>query len=93
MIRTSETKPLYPTGIRVRVTQFVRVGHRRWATQIEGTIVDASARPVGGMEMGGKAFYCHQPTIRLKLDDGELTTVALDETTRVEQLDGAPAAR
>ncbi len=93
MIRTSETTPLFPTGIRVRVTQFVRVGHRRWATQVVGTIVDAAARPVGGMEMGGKALYCHQPTIRLRLDDGELTTLAVDETTRVETLDDpTPAA-
>ena len=41
-------------------------------------------RPVGGMEMGGKALYCRQSTIRLRKDDGEITDVALDEWTKVE---------
>ena len=41
-------------------------------------------RPVGGIEMGGKASYCHQKTLQLKRDDGELTEVAVDELTQVE---------
>ena len=40
--------------------------------------------------MGGKGIYCHQPTLRLRRDDGELLEVALDENTQVQALD-APA--
>jgi hypothetical protein len=78
--------PQYPLGTRLRVTQRVRVGHRRWITQVEGVVVDESRRPVGGIEMGGKASYCHQKTLRLKRDDGELTEIAVDQETRVETI-------
>jgi hypothetical protein len=79
-------QPQYPPGSRLRVTQYVRVGHRRWLTQVEGVVVAESRRPVGGIEMGGKASYCHQKTLSLKRDDGELTVVAVDQETQVETI-------
>ena len=82
----SPPKPKYAPGTRVRVIQYVRVGHRRWRTEITGTVELEGLRPVGGMEMGGKALYCHQPTLRLRLDDGEVTVVALDENTEVRPI-------
>jgi hypothetical protein len=78
--------PQYPPGTRLRVTQRVRVGHRRWVTQVEGVVVHESRRPVGGIEMGGKASYCHQKTLKLKRDDGELTEIAVDMETQVETI-------
>jgi hypothetical protein len=78
----------YLPGTRVRVTQYVRVGHRRWLTRVEGVVTNESRRPVGGIEMGGKASYCHQKTLQLKRDDGELTEVAVDEHTHVETVSG-----
>jgi hypothetical protein len=53
-------------------------------TQVEGTIEREGQRPVGGIEMGGKASYCQQPILRLRRDDGEIVEVALDEETKVE---------
>ncbi|AMV38904.1 hypothetical protein VT85_15825 [Planctomyces sp. SH-PL62] len=82
--------PKYTPGATVRVVQFVRVGHRRWQTQFEGVVEREGRRPVGGIEMGGKASACHQPTLRLRCRDGQITEVALDENTEVEVL--APAA-
>ena len=86
-------KPKYPPGTHVRVTQYVRVGHRRWLTQVEGIVVKGGRRPVGGIEMGGKASYCQQDTLQLRRDDGELTEVALDFETQVEPIadPGTPA--
>jgi len=78
--------PRYSVGTRLRVTQYLRVGHREWTTQVEGVVEREGLRPVGGMEMGGKSLYCHQPTLRLRRDDGEVTVVAVDEDTRVETL-------
>jgi hypothetical protein len=72
------------------VTQYVRVGHRRWLTQIEGVVERESRRPVGGIEMGGKATYCLQPTLRLRRDDGELTECALDDDTTIEVVGASP---
>lgn len=71
----------------VRVTQFLRVGHRRWKTVVVGRVELESLRPVGGMEMGGKALYCHQPTLMIRSADGELSEIALDANTLVEPFD------
>jgi hypothetical protein len=73
------------------VTQFIRVGHRRWLTEVEGCIEGESRRPVGGIEMGGKASYCQQPTLTLRRDDGELIEIALDDETKVEPVPLAQA--
>lgn len=75
--------PKYAPGTRLDVVQHVRVGHRRWSTQVTGIVLEEGLRPVGGMEMGTKALYCHQPTLKLRLDDGELLVVAVDENTEV----------
>src|SRR5436309_8453303 len=79
-------EPRYSVGTRLRVTQHVRVGHREWTTQVEGVVEDEGLRPVGGIEMGGKSLYCHQPILRLRRADGEITVVALDDDSRVETL-------
>ncbi len=83
MIPTATGPSKYPPGTRVRVTQQVRVGHRRWLTQVEGIVEHEGRRPVGGIEMGGKASYVQQPTLRLRRDDGEITEVAVDSATQV----------
>jgi hypothetical protein len=77
-------KPKYAPGTRLRITQRVRVGGREWTTHVEGAVERENLRPVGGIEMGGKASYCQQPTIRLKRDDGEITVVTIDEDTEVK---------
>lgn len=70
------------------MTQHVRVGHRRWLTEVEGKVVSEGRRPVGGIEMGGKASYCQQKTLLLERDDGELTEVAVDEHTEIRAIAG-----
>ena len=82
----SPSKPQYSIGTRVRVTQYVRVGHRRWKTHVEGVVVGEGERPVGGIEMGGKASYCRQQTLQLKRDNGELTLVTVDSETEVKTI-------
>jgi hypothetical protein len=82
-------KPRFAPGTRLRVTQHVRVGGKRWVTLVEGVVEQEGYRPVGGMEMGGKASYCFQPTLRLRRDDGEVIVVALDDDTQVQEVAGA----
>ena len=52
MIPTSPPPPRFAPGTRVRVVQHVRVGHRRWRTEVVGRVEAEGLRPVGGMEMG-----------------------------------------
>lgn len=80
----SPPKARFAHGTKVLVTQHVRVGHRRWTTEVSGTVEAEGLRPVGGMEMGGKAMYCRQDTLRLRKLDGEITVIALDENTEVK---------
>ncbi len=80
------SKPKFEPGTRVRVIQSVRVGHQSWKTQVIGVIEREGIRPVGGMEMGGKARYCNQPTLRLRKEDGEVTVVTLDDDTTVQPI-------
>lgn len=82
-------KPRFEPGTRVRVTQFVRVGHRAWTTQVVGVVEREGVRPLGGMEMGGKGLYARQATLRLRRDDGEIIDVALDEQSVVEPISAA----
>lgn len=86
MIPTSPPQPKYAPGTRLRVVQHVRVGHRRWRTEVIGRVEGEGLRPVGGMEMGGKAAYCQQPTLRLRRDDDEILVVTLDEHTEVHPI-------
>ena len=78
--------PRFTPGTRLRIAQHVRVGGRQWVTQVEGLVEQESYRPVGGIEMGGKASFCFQPTLKLRRDDGELIVVTLDDDTTVEEL-------
>ena len=82
----SPPKSRFATGTSVRVIQHVRIGHRRWTTELTGIVEAEGFRPVGGMEMGGKAMYSRQETLRLRKSDGEITLVALDENTEVKPL-------
>lgn len=82
----SPPKSRFAPGTSVRVIQHVRVGHRRWTTELTGTVEAEGVRPVGGMEMGGKAMYCRQDTLRLRKADGEITVVTLDENTEIKPL-------
>jgi hypothetical protein len=61
-------------------------------TQVEGVVEREGRRPVGGIEMGGKAAYCQQKTVRLRRESGEITEVAVDGSTQVEILDSPESA-
>ncbi|MFM1802952.1 MAG: hypothetical protein RJA81_2304 [Planctomycetota bacterium] len=84
--RPKTIEPTWAPGTKVRVTQFVRVGHRQWKTIREGVVVSEAFRPIGGMEMGAKAAALNQPTLRIQADDGEITVIAVDGGTQVEVL-------
>ncbi len=79
-------KTRFQPGTPVRVVQHVRVGHRRWSTEVAGLVESEGMRPVGGMEMGGKGLYCRQPTLLLRLPDGEVTAVAIDDMTEIHDV-------
>lgn len=71
-------------GAQVTVTQQVPHRDRVWVTSVSGTVVSFEQRPTG-------SWFAHAKDKRLWLDrlvlrkpDGELTTLSLDQYSRVE---------
>jgi len=76
-------KQLVP-GAKVKVTQQISTRTHVWANEVHGTIVSYEQKPTG-------SWYAHSRDERLWLDrlvvredDGEITTLNLDDFSRVE---------
>jgi hypothetical protein len=80
-------KQLLP-GVQVRVTQQIPHRNRTWTNDVRGTIVSYEQKQTG-------SWYAHSKDDKLWLDrltvrraDGELTTLNLDDYSRVELGEG-----
>jgi hypothetical protein len=73
-------------GDRVRVTQRVRVGKRQWRSTVEGTVEATSRRLTGLHTDRARDDHVYVDALRLQRDDGEITTLTLDEFTDLEVL-------
>ncbi len=75
-------------GDRVELKHQVKVGFRSWDTTTTGHVVRCERRRLGlhhDRNFDDKAF---SDLIVLKRDDGEMTTVTLDEYTTLRKIDG-----
>ena len=83
---TRQTFASLKPGDRIEVWHLVAVGPETWTTTTSGTVV-ATERGRHGLHFrrnfDDKVF---SDFIRLRRDDGELTTVALDEFTTLRRL-------
>ena len=80
---SSELRP----GARVKITQQIAARHYSWNTDVIGTVVSFEQKPTG-------SWYAHSRDDKLWLDrltirmaDGEITTLNLDEFTHIEMVD------
>jgi hypothetical protein len=85
-------KNLVP-GARVTVTQQIahRILARAWNNQVTGTVVEYMQKPTGSWYAHGKNDKLWLDRLKIKKDDGELTTVILDEYSKIEVV--APPAQ
>ena len=84
--RTLEVFETLQPGDKVRLQHEVKVGFRTWSTKTVGEVVEARRRRHGlhyQRNFDDKAF---SDVIVLKRDDGELTTVTLDEFSVLQKL-------
>lgn len=89
--QTLETFAALQPGDRVEVTHEVKVGFRRWYVTTAGTVVAKDRRRHGlhyQRNFDDKAF---SDVLILRRDDGELTTITLDEFTELRKVDTPPA--
>ncbi|HTU24256.1 MAG TPA: hypothetical protein VMF30_02590 [Pirellulales bacterium] len=78
----SELKP----GDRIELVHEVKVGLKRWSTRTTGTVIRTERRRHGlhfRRNLDDKVF---SDLILLKLGDGSLTTVTIDEYTELRRL-------
>jgi len=78
-------KSLTP-GDRVRVTQTVRVGARTWPAPAVGTFRGLRYLATGVTTERVAEDDVVVPTLHFAKDNGELSSVSLDENTKVEKL-------
>lgn len=76
-------------GLRVKITQQIAARHYSWNTDVIGTIVSYEQKQTGSWfaHSSGDKLWLDRLTIRK--DDGELTTLNLDEFTHIEEVDAS----
>jgi hypothetical protein len=90
------TRPLQPAtvealqrlqpGQRLRITHTVRVGLRSWTATVTGTFRSTSALATGVSTDRAPEDDIVVPTVHFTKDSGELSSVTLDENSRIEIL-------
>jgi len=88
------TRPLDPAllellgrlqpGQRIRITQTVRVGIKQWTATVTGTFRSVSALATGLATDRVAEDDIVVPTVHFTKDNGELSSVALDENSKIE---------
>jgi hypothetical protein len=73
-------------GDRVRVTQTVRVGARKWETTTEGVFREIAYLATGITTDRVKDDDLVVPIVRFTKPNGELTSISLDENSRVVRI-------
>jgi hypothetical protein len=94
----SATRPVDPAlvtvlqrlrpGQRIRVTQTVRVGLKEWTTTVTGAFRDIRYLATGLSTDRVPEDDIVVPTVHFTKDNGELSSIALDEHTKLEAIEG-----
>ena len=84
----SELQP----GDRIEVVHTIIVGNKRWTTTTEGTVVRTERRKHGLHFRRNPDDKVFSDIIIMRLDDGEATTMTMDEFTEIRKLPAGSVA-
>jgi hypothetical protein len=94
----SSTRPVDPAlsdllrrlqpGQRIRITQTVRVGLKQWTTTVTGTFRAVNYLATGLATHRVKEDDIVVVAVHFTKDNGELSSITIDEQTRIEALEG-----
>jgi hypothetical protein len=73
-------------GQRIQVTQTVRVGKRSWPAVVTGTVREVQTLVTGLSTERAPDDVVAVPTVHFVKDNGELSSIAVDENTKIELL-------
>jgi hypothetical protein len=76
-------KQLVP-GARVTISQQIAARDRTWVAKVSGTIVSYAQRETGSWFAHSKGDRLWLDRLVLRKDDGEITTLILDDYTHIE---------
>jgi len=77
-------------GVKVKVTQQIAARDYAWTSEITGTLIEFSQQQTGSWFAHSKNDKLWLDRLTLRKDDGEITTLNLDEFSRIEIVGGAP---
>jgi hypothetical protein len=77
-------------GQRIRITQTVRVGLDCWTTTVTGIFREAQVLVTGLATERAPDDIVSARTIHFIKDNGELSSIVVDERTRIEVLEPSP---
>jgi len=84
---TESTLEALRPGARVKITQQIAARHYSWNTDIIGTVVSYEQKPTGSWYAHSRDDKLWLDRLTLRKDDGEITTLNLDEFTHIEIVD------
>ncbi len=73
-------------GQRVRITQTVKVGQKVWPASVEGTVRDVQVLVTGLAIQRNPDDVVSVATVHFMKDNQELSSIAVDERTKIEIL-------
>jgi hypothetical protein len=82
-----ELKP----GLRIRVTQQIKRREGTWETSVEGVIRQVREEKTGSWYAHAKGDRYWLRRVELAKNDGEITTLTLDQNSNIEVLGSAEA--
>ena len=74
-------------GVRVKITQQIAARHYSWDTDVVGTVVSYEQKPTGSWYAHSRDDKLWLDRLTIRKDDGELTTLNLDDYTHIEIVD------
>ena len=83
-------KDLRP-GAKVKVTQQIAARDYTWTSDVTGTVMEFEQKPTGSWYAHSKDDKLWLDRLLIRKDDGELTTLNLDDYSHVELLKAAPS--
>lgn len=78
--------PKLAPGDRIRVTERVVTIDRTWVTHVEGEIVSCRPESTGSWFAHGKNDKLWLLRVRIRKQDGEISTLNIDQNTEIEIL-------
>ena len=71
-------------GQQIRVTQTVRVGQKSWLAIVTGTVRDVQVLVTGLATQRAKDDIVTVQTVHFIKENGELSSIAVDENTKID---------